>query len=356
MRNDSKYTHAYANDPYGIADSYRRTEALRQRTFLDGLLYLDEQAELIISRFLPPKHLPSRLFRTRIKVNSAGMSPIVTPGTGTDFHTTDMKYQDYRAKRMKDGFMITDFDEEFAELGDTTGILMKEMHDRMNLREEYVGLEALMGNTWNNEPTHRLIRGWALRWNDNNSTPIDDILHAKLMTKLMTGRSVKYMLLNPRDASYLQSHPTILQQMQYTRSDLLSVGDVPTIKGVQALEVATFYKQAADEATMEGAPARGEFEESLFDETIPGPDNKRWLLENTAIFLTGKVGNMYTRPTRGNNWLDEDHNTAMFNSWRDLCPVVKDYADIVVLTFVDDDSISGNTVTVDDTEYPLWGT
>ena len=342
MRLDSRIGPAYANGRYNIADSYERTRALRKRTFLDGLWYLDEQAELIADRFLPAKSLPAWDFRVKIRVNSAGMSPMVKPGTATTFHTGDMKWLGFHAQRIKDGFEVQDWDLQYMQLGNVVGERSKEMYDRMKLRKEHVAIQALLGNGWNPTPTHRLVQGWTLNWGAAGSLPIADILKAKLMVKLMSGRTVKYCLVNSRDSASLQNHGTIINQLQYTSKDLLTSGLVNLIKGVQIIEVDSFYKELSDETTMIGAPGRGLETESLFDETIPGPDIKTPLLSGYAILLTDGVGNFYDTATSGNNWLDKDENRVKYNAWMDMCPVIEDYGRICVLRFLDSDQFNVN--------------
>jgi hypothetical protein len=357
MRGDTRYPNAYATGRYNIADAYERTRALRQRTFLDGLWYLDDQAELIIDRFLPPAPLPDWDFRARIKINSAGMSPMVRPGSATEFHTTDWRYEDFSAQRVKDGFEINEWDLKYMRVGNMVGELSSEMYDRMKLRKEYTGIQGILGNGWNNQPTHRLVQGWTLNWANANSLPIADILKAKLMVKLMSGKTVKYCLVNSTDANNLQNHGNILQQLQYTSKDLLTNGLVALIKGVQIIEVDSFYKEMSDETTMLGAPGRGDFRESVFDEQVPGPDLKTYLLSGYAVFLTDDVGKLHSTPTDGNNWLDKDQNKIKYNAWADICPVIKDYGKICVLRFLDADEFNDNNQeTVTGNLYGRWTT
>jgi hypothetical protein len=356
MRGNTRYSKIYTTGPYNMSDVYKRTRALRKKTFLDGLLYLDEQAEFLSDKFMPRRPLPAWEFRQRIIANPAAMSPLVVPGATTDFHTVgEYKHVLYQAKRVKDGFRARQWDLQYMDIGNVIGDLNRDMYARMKLRREFATVQCLKGMSWNNAPTHRLIRGWALRWDQAGSTPIQDILKMKLMIKLMSGRELKYMIVNSRTSNYLQSHGNIINQLIYTNKDLLVNGMVTTIKGVGIIEMDTFYKEMADEAGLLGSPARGDMRESLFDESIPGPDLKTYFMDNEALFVTGDVGNVFQTAPTGNSWLDKDHNDVKYNAWMDFCPVVKDYGRVGYLTFLTDDQFNDDDEeTVTGNEYARW--
>jgi len=357
MKADSKLSPAYPNGRYNIADAYKRLVELQPKTFLTAVRYFDKQAPFKLERFMPRRQVPDWSFRWRVRINSAGMAAIGEPNSKTEFHATDMRYEDFYCKEIKDGFYVTSFDLQTDRTpGNVIRILTQEMMERIRLREEYITLQAMLGNTWNNQSTHRMVQGWALKWNDANSTPIADILKAKKEVTKQCGQIPKYLIVDLDTYNYLNNHSSILQQIMYTDKTLLSNGQIETIKNLQIIVIENFYKEPSDESAMLGAPGRGDFEESKFDETIPGPDNKRFFLQDTAIICTDTVGFLgrYGQ-MKGNNWIDKDTDIMYYNSWEDICPVIEDYGKICVLHFLDADDFDANDKeTVTGNGYSKW--
>ena len=356
MKDDEKLPNAYTLGNYKIADEYKRLAELQPKAFLATLRYFDGQIPFKLEPFMPYINVPQWSFRWRVKIDTGRMAKVGEPNSKTEFHTTDWKYEDFYCKEIKDGFYVTSFDLATNKLpGSVVARLTEEMTNAIKMRETYIGLQAMMGNSWNNQSTHRLVEGWALKWNDSSSTPIADILKAKRMVTKMCGQVPSLMILDLDTYDYLNQHSSIVQQIQYTDKSLLTNGQIETIKNLKIIVIENFYKEDSSESSMLGAPGRGDLAESKFDETIPGPDNKTFFLQDTAIITTPKVGYMGRfGGVRGNNWVDKDTDILYYNSWEDICPIIEDYGRICVLHFLDSSDFSNGKEQVTGKEYPKW--
>ncbi|RLC37211.1 hypothetical protein DRH29_02750 [candidate division Kazan bacterium] len=308
-------------------------EELRPRTFLKLVRRWDEQFPLTLGNVFTEDTAPDWAFRWPIYIEPRHMTPFTEPNTQTPMITAAMKYEDFVCRQIKEGFWVNTFEIKYPLIKSIIPERTRMVRDAQALRIEYSLVQAAMGNTWNNQNNARMSAGNALVWTNPNSTPIGDILQMQTYVYQMCQRRPSNLFLGWTAWQALLNHPAILNQMLYTRRDLLTNGMIEMIKGLQIHVVEGYYKEASDESNMVGAPGRGDVREDI------SPTEKHWLLEDVALVTTSNIGKLFRATGEHEGvaqWEDVDKSKILYKLVRAFCPVIEDYARVGRIDFVTD--------------------
>jgi hypothetical protein len=306
---------------------------LRPRTFIDLLRRWDEQFPLILGSIFSEAQTSDWAFRWPIVIEPRHMTPFSEPNSNTPMITAAMKYEDFVCKQIKEGFWVNSFEIKYPLIKNIIPERTKMIHDAENLRIEYSMVQTAQGNSWNNQNNARMSAGSALGWANVNSTPIGDLIQMQTLVYQMAQKRPSNLFLDWVNWTALFNHPAILNQMLYTRRDLLTNGSIEMIKGLQIHVVEGYYKEIADESNMVGSPGRGDVREDIT------PTEKNWLLEDLALVTTSNVGKLFRAVGEHEGvaqWENIDRSQILYKVVRAFCPVIEDYARIGRIDFVDD--------------------
>jgi len=306
---------------------------LRPLTFLKLVRRFDEQFPFILGQIFSEDTAPDWAFRWPIYIDPRHMTPFTEPNTNTPMITAAMKYEDFVCKQIKEGFWVMSFEIRYPVIPGIIAERTRMLRDAQALKIEHSLIQAAQGNTWNNQNTSRMSAGNALVWTNPNSTPIGDLLQMTTNVFQMCQRRPSNVFLGWTAWQALLNHPAILNQMLYTRRDLLTNGMIEMIKGLQLHVVANYYKEAADESAMVNAPGRGDVREDIF------PTQKHWLLEDLALVTTSNVGKLFRAVGESEGvaqWENTDRSQLLYKYVRSFCPVIEDFARIGRIDFVDE--------------------
>lgn len=89
------------------------------------------------------------------------------------------------------------------------------------------------------------VTGQVLRWNDVNSTPIDDVDRARTTVLELTGHEPNTFVLGVHVFNALKNHPQILDRIKYTQRGVITVDLLAAILEIDRVFVAKAIKNVA---------------------------------------------------------------------------------------------------------------
>jgi len=197
--------------------------------------------------------------------------------------------------------------------------------DAVNKAREYLNLLALTGSNLN-QSVDRLNVGKAGQvedptddakaWNEDGAKILDDVIAMKDLVEKYSGEPARYMFVPRAEYKALQKDSEIKDEIKYTRSDLLTSGEIPMIKGLQVIKVSNFFKNRKK----------------------TGEDARIELLTDKVLITTAKVGfTAVAEPMNGtapiiDRWEEKKQRAVYMHAFSSFCPVIEDYSRIGVIT------------------------
>jgi len=307
-----------------LQDYHAQYPALLPKYFFEMVRQWDEQFPESIETIFPEAQAPAWAFQWNVFINPREMAPFVEPNSNTPMVTADAKYETFVCKQMKEGFYVNSFDLHHGLPG-LVSQRTKQVMDAILLRIRYSLVLAASGVTWNGQNNARMSYATILSWARANSTPLGDLLTMMTRVYQMAGAPPSRLWLDWTQNLALHNHPAILNQLQYVDKNLLTNGMVTMIKTLAIGVVKGYYKEAADESQMVGAPGRGDQREDIT------PTSKHWLMEDYTLLTLPEIG--YNMRALGEydgtrQWFDEDKDQVKYKVVRSFTPVVTDYAKV----------------------------